>query len=70
MMEITYHLTLGSNIAVTAGDYTITANFTTKTYTLRLTNAWGIIEMQLQQVGVDTLMDYNPTTQKYSITVK
>ena len=62
----------GSNIAVTAGDYTITANFTTKTYTItRLTNAWGVIgDATPTGWGADTLMDYNPTTQKYSITVK
>jgi hypothetical protein len=44
----------GSNIPVTAGNYTIVANFTTKTYTTRLTNAVGIIETQLQQDGVQT----------------
>ena len=62
----------GSNIPVSAGNYTIVANFTTKTYTItRLTNAWGVIG-DATPLGwdADTLMDYNPTTQKYSITVK
>ena len=62
----------GSNIPVSAGNYTIVANFTTKTYTItRLTNAWGVIgDATPLGWGADTLMDYNPTTQKYSITVK
>ena len=62
----------GSNIPVSAGNYTIVANFTTKTYTItRLTSAWGVIG-DATPLGwdADTLMDYNPTTQKYSITVK
>ena len=62
----------GSNIPVSAGNYTIVVNFTTKTYTItRLTNAWGVIG-DATPLGwdADTLMDYNPTTQKYSITVK
>ena len=62
----------GNNIPVSAGNYTIVANFTTKTYTItRLTNAWGVIG-DATPLGwdADTLMDYNPTTQKYSITVK
>lgn len=62
----------GSNIPVSAGNYTIVVNFTTKSYTItRLTNAWGVIG-DATPLGwdADTLMDYNPTTQKYSITVK
>jgi hypothetical protein len=62
----------GSNIPVTAGNYTIVANFTTKTYTItRLTNAWSIIgDATPTGWDSDTLMDYNPTTQKYSLIVK
>jgi hypothetical protein len=62
----------GSNIPVTAGEYTIIANFTTKTYTItRLVNAWGVIgDATPKGWDGDTLMDFNPATQKYSMIVK
>ena len=61
----------GSNIAV-AGRYTIVANFNTKTYRItRLVNAWGVIgDATPTGWGADTLMDYDPVTQKYSIIMK
>ena len=62
----------GSNIAVAAGRYTIVANFNTKTYRItRLVNAWGVIgDATPTGWGADTLMDYDPVTQKYSIIMK
>jgi hypothetical protein len=62
----------GDNIPVAAGYYTIIANFSTKTYTItRVTNAWGVIgDATPTGWGADTFMDFNPTTQKYSIIVK
>ncbi|HAH55277.1 MAG TPA: hypothetical protein DCM02_08355 [Flavobacterium sp.] len=62
----------GTNIPVTAGNYTIVANFNTKTYTITpIVNAWGIIgDATPTAWDSDTLMDYNPTTQKYSLILK
>jgi hypothetical protein len=62
----------GSNIGVTAGRYTIVANFATKTYRItRLVNAWGVIgDATPTDWGADTLMDFDPLTQKYSIILK
>jgi hypothetical protein len=62
----------GDNIAVTAGFYTIIANFTTKMYTItRVTNAWGVIgDATPKGWDADTFMDFDPTTGKYSIIVK
>lgn len=62
----------GDNIPVTAGNYTIVANFTTKTYTLTpIVDAWGVIgDATPTGWDSDTLMDYNATTQKYSIIMK
>ena len=62
----------GDNIPVTAGNYTIVANFTTHTYTLTpIINAWGVIgDATPTGWDSDTLMDYNPTTLKYSIIMK
>jgi hypothetical protein len=62
----------GSNIAVTEGEYTITANFTTKMYTItRLVNAWGVIgDATPKGWDGDTLMDFDPVSQKYSMIVK
>jgi hypothetical protein len=62
----------GANIPVTAGNYTIVANFTTKTYTITpITNAWGIIGgATTTGWDSDTLLDYNSATGKYSITMK
>ena len=59
----------GANIPVTAGNYTIVANFTNHTYTITpITNAWGIIgDATVTGWGSDTLMDFNPVTLKYSI---
>ena len=61
-----------ANIPVTAGNYTIVANFTTKTYTITpIIDAWGIIgDATTTGWDSDTLLDYNPTTKKYSITMK
>ena len=62
----------GSNIPVTAGNYTIVANFTTNTYTITpIVDAWGVIgDATPTGWGSDTLMDFNPVTQKYSIIIK
>lgn len=62
----------GADILVTAGNYTIVANFTTKTYTITpIIDAWGIIgDATTTGWGSDTLLDYNSTTNKYSITMK
>ena len=62
----------GDNIPVTAGNYTIVANFTTKTYTItRIVNAWGVIgDATPTAWDSDTLMDFNPLTLKYSIIMK
>ncbi len=62
----------GSNIPVTAGNYTIVANFTTNTYTITpIVDAWGVIgDATPTGWGSDTLMDFNPITQKYSIIIK
>jgi hypothetical protein len=62
----------GSNIPVTAGNYTIVANFTTDTYTITpIVDAWGVIgDATPTGWGSDTLMDFNPITQKYSIIIK
>jgi hypothetical protein len=59
----------GANIPVTAGNYTITANFTNHTYTITpIVDAWGIIgDATPTGWGADTLMDFNPVTLKYSI---
>jgi hypothetical protein len=62
----------GDNIPVTAGNYTIVANFNTHTYTLtKIVNAWGVIgDATPTAWDNDTLMDYNPTTKMYSIIMK
>lgn len=62
----------GDNILVTAGDYTIVANFSTKTYTItRIINTWSIIgDATPTGWDADTLLDFNPLTQKYSLVVK
>nr|WP_315214907.1 SusE domain-containing protein [uncultured Flavobacterium sp.] len=62
----------GSNIPVTAGNYTIVANFTTNTYTITpIVDAWGVIgDATPTGWDNDTLMDYNPTTKTYSIIMK
>ncbi len=62
----------GDNIPVTAGNYTIVANFTTKTYTITpIVNAWGVIgDATPTGWGSDTLMDFNAATNKYSIIIK
>ncbi len=62
----------GSNIPVTAGNYTIVADFTNHTYTITpITDAWGIIgDATVTGWGSDTLMDYNPSTGKYSIIMR
>lgn len=62
----------GSNIPVTAGNYTIVANFATNTYTITpIVNAWGVIgDATPTGWDSDTLMDYNPITQNYSIIMK
>jgi len=61
-----------ANIPVTAGNYTIVANFTTHTYTITpIINAWGVIgDATPTGWDSDTLMDFNATTQKYSIIMK
>jgi len=62
----------GANIPVTAGNYTIVANFKTKTYTITpIVNAWGVIgDATPTGWDSDTLMDYNATTKIYSIIMK
>lgn len=62
----------GDDIPVTAGNYTIVANFNTHTYTItRIVNAWGLIgDATPTAWDSDTLMDFNSTTQKYSIIIK
>ena len=59
----------GANIPVTAGNYTIVADFTNHTYSIiPIPNAWGIIgDATTTGWGSDTLLDYNPVTLKYSI---
>lgn len=61
-----------ANIPVTAGNYTIVANFTTNTYTITpIVDAWGVIgDATPTGWDSDTLMDFNPITQKYSIIIK
>lgn len=61
-----------ANIPVTAGNYTIVANFTTNTYTITpIVDAWGVIgDATPTGWDSDTLMDFNPVTQKYSIIIK
>lgn len=61
-----------ANIPVTAGNYTIVANFATNTYTITpIVNAWGVIgDATPTGWDSDTLMDYNPITQNYSIIMK
>lgn len=62
----------GANIPVTAGNYTIVANFKTLTYTITpIVDAWGVIgDATPTGWDDDTLMDYNPTTKTYSIIIK
>lgn len=62
----------GANIPVTAGAYTIVANFKTLTYTITpIVNAWGVIgDATPTGWDSDTLMDFNPTTNSYSIIMK
>lgn len=62
----------GANIPVTAGNYTIVANFNTHTYTLTpIVDAWGVIGSATPtDWDSDTLMDYNPITKMYSIIIK
>lgn len=62
----------GANIPVTAGNYTIVANFKTHTYTITpIINAWGLIgDATPTGWDSDTLMDFNAATQKYSIIMK
>jgi len=62
----------GDNISVAAGNYTIVANFTTKTYTITpIVNAWGVIgDATPTGWDSDTLMDFNASTNKYSIIMK
>ncbi|MGL2965064.1 SusE domain-containing protein [Flavobacterium sp. XGLA_31] len=59
----------GANISVTAGTYTIVADFVNHTYTITpVVDAWGIIgDATPTGWGSDTLMDYNPVTGKYTI---
>lgn len=59
----------GANIPVTAGNYTIVADFANHTYTITaIPDAWGIIgDATPTGWGSDTLMDWNPVTMKYSI---
>ncbi|MCF6131077.1 SusE domain-containing protein [Flavobacterium wongokense] len=59
----------GGNIPVTAGNYTIVADFVNHTYTITaIPDAWGIIgDATTTGWGSDTLMDWNPVTMKYSI---
>lgn len=62
----------GSNISVAAGDYTIVLNVATQSYTITpIVNAWGAIgDATPTGWGSDTLMDFNPVTNKYSIIMK
>ncbi len=62
----------GANIPVTAGNYTIVADFTNHTYTITaIPQLWGIIgHATTTGWGSDTLMDYNPVTGKYSIIMR
>jgi hypothetical protein len=61
----------GANIPVTAGNYTIVANFTTHTYTITpIPNAWCIIGSAAVDWSTDVMMDYNATTNKYSKVIK
>lgn len=62
----------GDDIPVTEGNYTIVANFATKTYTITpIINAWGVIgDATPTGWDNDTLMDFDPTTKKYSIIMK
>ena len=62
----------GANISIaTAGTYTIVANFITKTYTITpVVNVWSIIGDAAVDWSTDVLMDYNATTNKYSLVVK
>ena len=62
----------GANIPVTAGNYTIVLNIETHSYTITpIVNAWGVIgDATPTGWGNDTLMDFNPITNKYSIIMK
>ena len=61
----------GANIPIaTAGTYTIVANFATHTYTITpvpSTGLWCIIGAASVNWSTDVLMDYNATTNKYSL---
>lgn len=62
----------GANIPITAGNYTIVADFVNHTYSIiPIPDAWGIIgDATPTGWGSDTLMDYNPATGKYSIIMR
>lgn len=63
----------GANIPVTTpGNYTIVLNLNTNSYTITpIPNAWGVIgDATPTGSSDDTLMDYDPVTQKYSIVMK
>jgi len=63
----------GANISVpAAGNYTIVLDLNTHTYSITpIANAWGIIgDATPTDWSSDTLLDYNSTTNKYSITMK
>jgi len=62
----------GANIPITAGNYTVVADFTNHNYTVTpIPDAWGIIgDATPTGWGSDTLMDYNATTGKYSIIMR
>lgn len=63
----------GANIPITAaGNYTIVLNLSTNSYTITpIPNAWGVIgDATPTGWSDDTLMDYDPVTQTYSIVMK
>ena len=62
----------GANIPIaTAGTYTIVFNLATHSYTITpVANVWGIIGDAAIDWSTDVLMDYNSTTNKYSLVVK
>ncbi|POS02655.1 uncharacterized protein DUF5019 [Flavobacterium croceum DSM 17960] len=62
----------GANIPVNGGVYTIVLNLANQSYTITpVTNLWGIIgDATPTGWDNDTLMDYDATTQKYSIVMK
>jgi hypothetical protein len=63
----------GANISITtAGNYTIVLDIVAHTYTITpIVNAWGVIgDATPTGWGNDTLMDFNPVTNKYSIIMK